>query len=165
MELAAYTEQLAGDVLAILAARGQTVTFAESCTGGGLAAAFTANAGSSAALKQAYVTYCDDAKAELLGVSRGVLQRHTAVSAPVAQQMALGAAQAAGADLALSVTGLAGPGGDGVRPAGLVFIGAAYGGRVQVWRCHLPGCRRLVRQQAACMAYKLALKMLKNVCG
>lgn len=160
MEIAAYTEQLAARVLAILSARGQTVTFAESCTGGLLAAAFTANAGSSAALKQAYVTYCDEAKAGLLGVSRGALQRYTAVSAPVAQQMALGAARSAGADLALSVTGLAGPGGDGLRPAGLVFIGAAYGGRVQVLRCHLPGDRRLVRQQAALAAYKLALKML-----
>lgn len=148
--------------MALLVKRGQTVTFAESCTGGGLAAAFTANPGSSAALKQAYVTYCDDAKAKLLGVNRQTLLKHTAVSAAVAAQMASGAAAAAGADLALSVTGLAGPGGDGVRPAGLVYIGAAYGGCVQVLRCNFAGGRAAVRAQAACMAYKLGLNMLKK---
>lgn len=160
MELTAYTEQLAARLLAELVERGQTVTFAESCTGGGLAAAFTANAGASAALKRAYVTYCDEAKAEVLGVPREVLRRYTAVSAPVARDMALGAARAAAADVAISVTGLAGPGGDGVRPAGLVFIAVACCGRVRVVRCNFPGDRRAVRNQAAIVGYRVALKML-----
>lgn len=162
MDIAAYIEGQAARLLGILVARGQTVTFAESCTGGMLAAAFVANAGSSAALRQAYVTYCDDAKAELLGVSRGDLVRYTAVSAQVARQMAQGAARVAGADVALAVTGLAGPGGDGVRSAGLVFIGVACGGAVRVVRCNFPGDRQAVREQAACVAYRLALKMLEE---
>lgn len=161
MNLAAYTEQQADRLRGLLAARGQTVTFAESCTGGGLAAAFTANPGSSAVLKQAYVTYCDEAKAGLLGVSRAALARYTAVSAQVAAEMAQGARRAAGADLAVSVTGLAGPDGDGVRPVGLVYVGAAYGEDVRVMRCHFVGGRAEVRAQAAVAAYRLALEIIR----
>lgn len=161
MNLTAYTEKQAEQLRVLLIERGQTVTFAESCTGGGLAAAFTANAGSSAALKQAYVTYCDEAKAAVLGVSREKLVRYTAVSAQVAAEMASGAKSAAGADLALSVTGLAGPTGDGVRPVGLVYIGAAYGESVQVVRCQFVGGRAAVRAQAAVVAYRLALKIMR----
>lgn len=161
MNLTAYTEKQAARLLKLLVARGETVTFAESCTGGGLAAAFTANSGSSAALKQAYVTYCDEAKASVLGVSRDVLARQTAVSAQVAAEMARGARRAAGADLALSVTGLAGPDGDRVRPVGLVYIGAAYGDDVQVVRCQFAGSRAAVREQAAAVAYRLALSIMR----
>lgn len=163
MNLTAYNEKQAACLLAHLLELGQTVTFAESCTGGLLAATFVANSGSSAALKQSYVTYCDEAKAAVLSVSTRTLAKYTAVSAQVAQQMAIGAKQAAGADLALSVTGVAGPGGDGVHPAGLVYIGAAYGDVLRVLCCHFVGDRQLVREQAVCRAYYLARTMLKNM--
>lgn len=162
MNLQTYAEKQAARLLAQLVKQGQTVTFAESCTGGMMAAAFTANCGSSAALKQAYVTYCDAAKAAILGVSSEVLRRYTAVSAPVARQMALGAKAAAAADLAVSVTGFAGPDGDGDRSAGLVYIGAAYGGKVRVKCFHFVGGRQAVRQQAVVAGYCLALQMLDD---
>ena len=96
-------ERAAGRLLTLLLAEGLRVSFAESCTGGLAAAAFTACPGASAALEMSFVTYCDRAKAQLLAVPPAMLARHTAVSAPVARAMALGAQKAAGADLALAV--------------------------------------------------------------
>lgn len=161
MDLAAYTEKQAARLLQKLTADGKTITFAESCTGGLLAAGFTAAPGASAALKQSYVTYCDEAKAELLGVSPAALAAYTAVSAPVAAQMAQGARRRAGADLAISVTGLAGPGGGTAeQPVGLVYIGAAWAGGVAVKRFCFPGGRDLVRMQAVAAAYHWALRLL-----
>ncbi|MBQ3199494.1 MAG: CinA family protein [Firmicutes bacterium] len=153
----------AAELLAWLADNGRTVTFAESCTGGMLAAAFTANDGASAALRQAYVTYCDDAKALLLGVSTQTLAACTAVSAQTAAEMARGAAEKAKADVAISVTGLAGPGGGTAeQPVGLVFIGVAVGGSVKAYRCQFAGGRDMVRLQAALTAYRLANEAVKN---
>lgn len=155
----------AAELLAWLADNGRTVTFAESCTGGMLAAAFTAHDGASAALRQAYVTYCDDAKALLLGVSLRTLAAHTAVSAQTAAEMARGAAEKAKADVSISVTGLAGPGGGTAeQPVGLVFIGVAVGGSVKAYRCQFAGGRDMVRLQAALTAYRLANAAVKNCC-
>lgn len=163
-DLRAYTEQQAAWLLAELTAAGRTITFAESCTGGLLAAAFTANDGASAALKRAFVTYCDAAKADMLGVSPRVLAEFTAVSAPVAAQMAAGARRAAGADLAISVTGLAGPGGGTAeQPVGLVYIGAAAAGLLRVKRFCFPGGRDMVRAQAAVAAYHWALSLARQL--
>ena len=167
MQIEAYISKkitaLAAELLAWLADNGKTVTFAESCTGGMLAAAFTANDGASAALRQAYVTYCDDAKAKLLGVLPRTLAEHTAVSAQTAAEMAKGAAEKANVDVAISVTGLAGPGGGtDVQPVGLVFIGVAVGGNVRAYRCQFAGGREMVRLQAALAAYRLANAAVKN---
>lgn len=156
--LTEYIEQKAAKLLGVLLAKRRTVTFAESCTGGMLAAAFTAHAGASEALRRSFVTYCDAAKAEMLGVSAKALARYTAVSAAVAAQMAAGAKTKAGADIAVSVTGLAGPGGGtAAQPVGLVYIGCAAGDSVRVVRCIFPGSRKMVRQQAALVALRLAL--------
>lgn len=156
--LAEYIDKKAAALLETLQAKNRTVTFAESCTGGMLAAAFTRHAGASVALTRAYVTYCDAAKAEMLGVSRDALARYTAVSAQVAAQMAAGALRQADADIAISVTGLAGPGGGTAeQPVGLVYIGCAVKGGVRVARAIFPGGRDMVRQQAALTAYRLAL--------
>lgn len=156
-----HIEQAAGRLLALLLADGLRVSFAESCTGGLAAAAFTACPGASAALEMSFVTYCDRAKAQLLAVSPDLLARHTAVSAPVARAMALGAQKAAGADLALAVTGLAGPGADELgRQPGLVYLAAAWQGRAWVFRHHFPGGRQLVRQQAALALLQLGGRVL-----
>lgn len=161
--LSAYIEGQAARLQALLAVCGKTVTFAESCTGGMLAASFTANSGASQVLKQSYITYCDDAKADLLGVSRTDLSIHTAVSAQVAAQMAAGARRAAAADLAISVTGLAGPGGGTAdRPVGLVYIGAALADRLLVKKYVFPGDRQNIRLQAATAAYGWALRLAKE---
>ena len=139
--------------------RGWTITTVESCTGGAVASRIVNVAGASEILKEAYVTYCDDAKHKLAGVSRETLRRHTAVSPETAREMALGGAAAAGADAAVSVTGLAGPGGGSEeRPVGLVYVGCAVHGTVRVKELRLRGSRAEIREQAAEAALALALE-------
>lgn len=141
--------------------RGWTITTVESCTGGAVAARIVNVAGASDILRQAYVTYCDEAKNRLAGVSRETLEKYSAVSRETAGEMALGGAEAAEADVALSVTGLAGPGGGTEdKPVGLVYIGCAIRGQVRVRELHLQGSRGRIREQAAEAALSLALEML-----
>ena len=106
---------------------GLRITFAESCTGGLLASTMTDIAGASAWFDQSWVTYANDAKVRVLGVDPEVLERKGAVSAEVAVQMAMGALKASKADIALSITGIAGPGNDGGKKVGLVYVGVASG--------------------------------------
>lgn len=106
-------------------ARGLWVATAESCTGGLLAGAITAPPGASAIFDRGFVTYTDAAKRELLGVGAETLAAHGAVSEPVAAEMAQGALARSRADLAVAVTGIAGPGGSGAKPEGRVCFGLA----------------------------------------
>lgn len=125
---------------------GWTVALAESCTGGLIAKRLTDVPGSSAYFAGGVVAYSNDAKVRLLGVSETTLAHHGAVSAPVAEEMAVGAAQRFGATIGLSVTGIAGPGGGSeAKPVGLVFIGCASFGRVQAYRFQFSGDRDRVR--------------------
>ena len=134
-------------VLELLKNRGETVTFAESCTGGLLCGAFVDCAGASDCLKESYVTYANEAKENLLGVKSETLARRDAVSGECAREMALGAAQAAGADWAVSVTGIAGPGGGTAeKPVGTVWIGVAHGGAAQAREYHFRGQRQWIRK-------------------
>ena len=98
-------------VIARLTAAGRTLVSAESCTGGLIAQRLTSVSGSSEVFGYGFVTYWEQAKAKMVGVEPAVIAKYNVVSAPVAAQMALGAAEAAGADIAVSVTGLAGPNG------------------------------------------------------
>ncbi len=109
-------------------AQGLTIATAESCTGGMVAAALTEIPGSSAVLDRGFVTYSNRAKQEMLGVSATTLQRFGAVSEECAGEMAEGALQRAGVDLAVSVTGIAGPGGSEFKPEGRVCFGLAQTG-------------------------------------
>ncbi|MCR4903135.1 MAG: CinA family protein [Butyrivibrio sp.] len=128
---------------------GMTITTAESCTGGLIAAAITDVPGSSEVFKRAFITYCDEAKHEMLGVSEEVLRTETAVSERVASEMAEGAAKAAKADCAISVTGIAGPGGGSAdKPVGLVYIGIYVKGKKLVVKHVFEGTRSEVREQA-----------------
>ena len=105
---------------------GVMVATAESCTGGLVSGALTAVAGSSAALDRGFVTYSNEAKGEMLGVSKDLLARFGAVSEPVARAMALGAVERSRASAAVSITGVAGPGGGSEeKPVGLVHFAAA----------------------------------------
>lgn len=106
-------------------ARGVRLATAESCTGGLLAGAITAPAGASDAFERGFVTYSNEAKVELLGVSPATLDAHGAVSEPVAAEMAQGALARSRADIAVSVTGIAGPGGSDRKPEGRVCFGLA----------------------------------------
>ncbi|KMK66955.1 CinA family protein [Puniceibacterium sp. IMCC21224] len=119
------TEALATEILQLSLARGLTVTCAESCTGGLVAAAITDIAGSSAIFERGFVTYSNLAKQEMIGVSAATLDSVGAVSEEVCAEMALGALHAAGSDIAVSVSGIAGPGGSEFKPEGRVCFGLA----------------------------------------
>lgn len=115
---------LVEQVLAAARARGWMLATAESCTGGLIAGALTEIAGSSDVVDRGFVTYSNEAKMDMLGVSAESLSRFGAVSEAVAKEMAYGATVNSRADLAVSVTGIAGPGHDGSeKPVGLVYIG------------------------------------------
>ncbi|OEE88358.1 nicotinamide-nucleotide amidase [Enterovibrio norvegicus] len=125
----------------------QTVTTAESCTGGGIAYMLTEIAGSSAWFERAFVTYSNDAKHDMVGVSQETLVAHGAVSEEVAAQMAEGALKAASADFALAVTGIAGPtGGSDEKPVGMVCFGWATKKGVVTETCLFDGTRYDIRR-------------------
>jgi nicotinamide-nucleotide amidase len=119
-------QALARRVVETAAARSVKITTAESCTGGLVAAALTAVPGSSAVVDRGFVTYSNAAKSDLLGVDPGLIEAHGAVSEPVARAMVRGALSRSAARVAVSVTGIAGPGGGSAdKPVGLVHFGAA----------------------------------------
>jgi nicotinamide-nucleotide amidase len=149
---------LEGAVRALAAAllrRGWRIAVAESCTGGLLAAACTALAGSSDWFERGFVTYSDEAKHELLGVDATLIAEHGAVSAEVARAMALGAIAHSHADLGLAITGIAGPGGAVPgKPVGTVWMALARRGQgvAKARLLQLPGDRAEVRGQAVAQA-------------
>lgn len=123
---------LTAELLAACRGRGLMIATAESCTGGMVAAALTGVAGSSDVFERGFVTYSNEAKQEMLGVSAETLDEFGAVSEPVAQEMAKGALQNSRANLAVSITGIAGPGPSEHKPEGRVCFGLATGGKIQV---------------------------------
>ena len=155
------TTEAAQIILEKARARGVTVTCAESCTGGMVAAALTDVAGSSQIFERGFVTYSNRAKTEMLVVPEAVLQAHGAVSEPVAQHMAKGALDAAGADVAVSITGIAGPGGSAVKPEGRVCFGlaTALGTSTETVDFGALG-RARVRQKATAYALHLLISAL-----
>jgi len=137
-----------------LRARGWRLATAESCTGGGVAHAVTAVAGSSDAFERGFVTYSNEAKVEMLGVPAATIERDGAVSESVAVAMAEGALRASRADVAVSITGVAGPGGGTAdKPVGLVWLGCARTGAATVAERHVfPGDRAAIRRAAVAAA-------------
>ena len=141
------------------ALKGKTLVTAESCTGGGIGAALTAIPGSSEVFKGGVISYTNWVKRNVLGVDGNLLAREGAVSAKVAQAMAIGARRVLEADAAVSVTGLAGPGGDDFgNPVGTVFIGYADGSTVQSRGYLFAGNREEIRAQAVEAALRLVLE-------
>lgn len=125
------------------------VTTAESCTGGGIASAITAVSGSSAYFTVGYVTYSNAAKTRLLDVPDAILEAHGAVSEEVVKAMVQGACRESGAELAVAVSGVAGPdGGSAEKPVGTVWLAWGDIGSQQAECFHFPGDRQAVREQA-----------------
>ena len=154
-------DTLAGVLVAALAARRQTLTTAESCTGGLLAGAITAVPGSSAVFREGVVTYSNEAKTERLGVPAELLAQHGAVSEPVALAMAAGARLRAQADLALAISGVAGPdGGTPDKPVGTIVIAVCdvEGERALTFRWK--GTRDELRARSVSVALDLARRRL-----
>lgn len=138
-----------------------TISFAESCTGGLLCASFVDVPGSSAILKQSLVTYCDDAKMNIIGVSDNTIKEHTAVSEETAAEMAEGVKNWAASDIGVSITGIAGPdGGSEAFPVGLVYIGISCGSKTKVERFVFEGNRREIRVNAVNEAASMIEGML-----
>ena len=154
------TLKLAEEVLAAYRACGWRVATAESCTGGLVAAALTAISGASDVFERAFVTYSNESKIEMLAVPRETIVSHGAISAETAEAMARGAARRALADVAVSVTGIAGPrGATAQKPVGLVYLGVARrDGACRVERRIFPGDRAAIRQAALVEA----LQMLRD---
>lgn len=149
-------------LVSLLRSRNLTITTAESCTGGRIAAAITAVPGSSHVFPGGIVSYCDRVKHQLLGVPQELLEQYTAVSEPVARAMAQGASRQLSTDLALSATGLAGPEGDGTQPVGTVFLGLYAGGETHCEHHVFPGDRAQVQEQATRRALEMALCWLEE---
>ena len=153
------------DSLAELALQNNRVlATAESCTGGLIAAAFTELSGSSAWFDRGFVTYSNDAKHSMLGVSTEMLTNHGAVSEEVVIAMANGAVAASEANIAVSVSGVAGPtGGSAAKPVGTVWIGCAGEGVASVAQhCLFEGDRQSVRLQTVDHAIHLLINCIKN---
>jgi nicotinamide-nucleotide amidase len=144
-------------LLAACRARGWMLATAESCTGGLIAAALTAIAGSSDVVDRGFVTYSNEAKMELLGVPGALIAEHGAVSEPVARAMAEGALARSRATATIAVTGIAGPGGGTVaKPVGLVWFGLAQrGATVHTERVVFPGDRSAIREATVAHAFAL----------
>jgi nicotinamide-nucleotide amidase len=157
-------DQTLPQAVAELLGAGMSVTTAESCTAGLLAKMLTEVAGSSKYFKQGWITYCNEAKAEMLGVGESLLEQHGAVSEAVVGAMARGALERAGASYGLAISGIAGPeGGTAQNPVGTVCIGVASAGPtaeavgLAVRRFCFPGDREMIRDRSA----KMALTMLR----
>ena len=146
---------------AALKAKGLKLATAESCTGGWVAMALTAIPGSSEWFERGYVTYSNEAKREDLGVAEETLRRHGAVSEQVAREMAAGTLKRARAQVALAITGVAGPtGGTADKPVGLVCFAWAHGSKITSETRRFDGDRESVRRQSVLHALERATELL-----
>ncbi|MBP3735821.1 MAG: CinA family protein [Lachnospiraceae bacterium] len=152
----------AGKAQELLKERGETLTTAESCTGGMLAAYVTSVPGASAVYPGGFVTYSAGQKAAMLGIPEEDLAAWGIVSKETAAAMAAGAAGKTGADAALSVTGNAGPDRLEDKPVGLVYIGCAYRGNVCAREYHFSGSRQEIRLLTAEAAFRLLLECMEE---
>ena len=151
---------LAQQVLDRARAMGVMIATAESCTGGMVAANLTDIAGSSDVVERGFVTYSNLAKQQMLGVQAGTLDAHGAVSEQVAEEMARGAVEHSGADLAVSITGIAGPGGSDFKPEGRVCFGISLDGKT---RSETVEFGAIGRAEVRSAARDHALRMLSDV--
>lgn len=151
------------EIAALLEEKKLHVTTAESCTGGLIAGTLVNVPGISAWFEEGYVTYSNAAKEKLIGVPHSVLESYGAVSPQTAEAMAAGAARAALADVAIAVTGIAGPdGGTKEKPVGLVYMGCFCKGRICVEKHQFDGGRSAVRAQSVQAALNLLKTMLEE---
>ena len=144
--------------------RGYTITTTESCTGGLLAGRILNVSGASAVYNEGYITYSNEAKERLIGVAHETLETYGAVSRQTAEEMAKGVARAASANVGLSTTGIAGPGGGTPeKPVGLVYIGCCINGETYVKECRFQGNREENRNAAVEAALELLWEKLEDI--
>ena len=154
-------DDLAGVVVRRLKELGLTLAAAESITGGSFSAAIINIPGASEVFCESYVTYSNNSKIKLLGVNEETLQNHGAVSAETAEEMAIGTAKRSGADVAVSFTGIAGPGGGTAeKPVGLTYIGLHFRGKTETKKHMLFGDRNRIRERAVTLGLDLIRRFL-----
>lgn len=154
------TKELTETIIRELTKREQTITFAESCTGGRIAAAFTAVSGASDVLNGSCITYSNEIKHQWLGVELEILENYGAVSKECVSQMLDGIQKMAHSDYAIAVSGIAGPtGGTQFKPVGTVYIGILTPEGKEIHHCHFKGSREKVQEQST----QFALKKLSEV--
>ena len=154
-----WTRQLAAQ----LSQNGRRICTAESCTGGLIAKTLTDLAGSSNWFERGFVTYSNQAKMDMLGVRESTLKGHGAVSEAVVREMAVGAVLYSEADVAIAVTGIAGPGGGSeIKPVGTVWFGFALGDEVKTKAQVFDGQREQVRSQSLLFALRFTVELLAN---
>jgi nicotinamide-nucleotide amidase len=159
-------DELVARLGAALAANGRMLATAESCTGGWVSMLATSVSGSSSWFDRGFVTYSNESKQEMLGVSGQVLEIHGAVSEETARQMVEGAISNSRADTAVSITGIAGPaGGSDEKPVGTVCFGWQLGDEVDTETCHFAGDREAVRKQSVAHALSGLLQRMGEVAG
>ncbi len=150
-------------VMKLLCDKKLTIATAESCTGGLVSATLINYPGASEVFINGMTTYTNESKSRLLDINPDIINMHGAVSPETAEAMCLGAARVSGADIGLSTTGVAGPGGGTKeKPVGLVYIGAAIKGKAYVKRLMLKGERMDIRRQAANEVINLLLEKLTD---
>ncbi|MBD3790608.1 MAG: CinA family protein [Campylobacterales bacterium] len=157
-------EKTVKKLIEILSKRDQTVSFAESCTGGRIAAAFTAVSGSSTILHGSCVTYANEIKEQWLGVPKVILETKGAVSKECVEYMLAGMERMASSDYTLAVSGIAGPtGGTEFKPVGTVYVGLRTpDGKNEVHHCLFKGERHQVQEQATAFAIELLEKNVNS---
>ena len=161
MTVAADSLQLATELGQLLLRKKYSITTAESCTGGGIAYWLTAVPGSSAYVDRGFITYSNKAKQQLLAVRSATLLQFGAVSEETVREMAQGAAKAANADMAIAVSGIAGPDGGSVyKPVGTVCFGFCLNGNLASSQLVFAGDRAQIRQQAIDYALKQSIELL-----
>lgn len=162
MQMSSVIHHLALELGELLLARNWQITVAESCTGGGLGYAITSTSGSSAWFERGFITYSNEAKKQLVGVDPSYLQQYGAVSEQVVKQMAHGALNEAQADVAVAISGIAGPdGGTDAKPVGSVWFAIYTHDEVKTRLCQFKGDRHEVRQQAIEEALTLASETVR----
>ena len=158
-------ENMAIQIGSALKSHGLVLATAESCTGGAVASAITDIAGSSEWFERGFITYSNEAKCEMLGVAQDTLMRYGAVSEAVVREMVAGALYHSRAQVALAVSGIAGPaGGTPDKPVGTVwFAWGIKGGQCVVRLHHLSGNRAEIRTQSVCIAFQGVLALLDQI--
>ena len=165
MENTVYEEikELSEQIVSICSEKGIKIATAESCTGGMISSAITSVSGSSAVIELGVCSYSNRIKREVLGVKDETLEKYSEYSIECAEEMALGVKRIAGADYAVSTTGVAGPsGGSEEHPVGEVYISITHGGYMMAQRFEFYGNRDKIRAEACFAALELLLKEIKK---
>lgn len=154
---------MVNELVEILKKKNMTIATAESCTGGKIADKIISVSGASRVYGYGFVTYSNEAKEKVIGVSGEIIKKYGVISKETAKEMALGARNRATASIGVSTTGVAGPSEDEGKPVGLVYIGFSDGEKTNAIECYFTGDREAIRNAAAKRAIEYAIEMIRGI--